>query len=321
MTLSGFHHIPVMATEVVKQLCWRQGGTYVDATVGGGGHARLLLETSGPGTRLIAIDQDPGAVAAAQKALAPYSHQVTFIRSNFVHLRDILTERGFIPVDGVLFDLGVSSYQLDTPERGFSYQHDAPLDMRMDPAQPVSAQDLLATASEAELARIIKEYGEEKWADRIARFIVRQREKRPIKTTGQLVDIIKAAIPAAARRQGPHPARRTFQALRIAVNHELEYLEQAIRAAVDVLREEGRIAIITFHSLEDRIVKHTLRDLAAGCQCPPQLPVCVCGKKPQIEVLTRQPIVPSATEVAQNPRARSAKLRVGRKVLSRERDE
>ncbi|NMB46293.1 MAG: 16S rRNA (cytosine(1402)-N(4))-methyltransferase RsmH [Firmicutes bacterium] len=316
-----YQHVPVLAQKVVELLCWRQGGVFVDATVGGGGHARLLLEALGAETKLIAFDQDPTALDAASKALQDKADQVTFIHSNFVHISSILTERGLVPIDGVLFDLGVSSPQLDVAERGFSYRHDAPLDMRMDPDSPVTAAHLVATLSEGELAKVIFDYGEERWAKRIANFIVQERIQSPIRTTGHLVDIIKAAIPAGARREGPHPARRTFQALRIAVNRELEFLEKALVDAVKILVPRGRIAVISFHSLEDRIVKKTFSKLAAPCRCPRDLPVCVCGEQAEIEILTRRPIVPAATETAQNPRARSAKLRVAQKVLPDEGDE
>lgn len=316
-----YQHVPVLAQEVIRLLCWRQGGTYVDATVGGGGHARLLLDAAGETAKLIGIDQDPAALEAAGKALQDKAEQVTLVHSNFVNLHGILTEKGIAAVDGILFDLGVSSPQLDMAERGFSYQHDAPLDMRMDPASPITAAHLVATFSEQELAKVIFDYGEERWAKRIASFIVKRRQESPIRTTGDLVDIIKAAVPAGARRQGPHPARRTFQALRIAVNRELEFLEKVLVDAVKLLKPGGRLAVISFHSLEDRIVKETFNRLASGCECPPDLPVCVCGKQAEIEILTKKPIVPTAVEVAQNPRARSAKLRVAKKVLPDERDE
>ena len=316
-----YKHIPVLSQEVVHTLCWRQGGRYVDATVGGGGHARALLEAAGPKAELIAFDQDAVAITAASHELQDKAAQVTFVHSNFVHLRRILIERRLVPIDGILFDLGVSSYQLDEGERGFSYHHDAPLDMRMDQTLPLTAADLISTLSQEQLTDIIFQYGEERWAKRIAQFIVKERTSRGISTTGELVDIIKAAVPAGARKDGPHPARRTFQALRIAVNKELEYLEKALVDAVELLGPLGRIAVISFHSLEDRIVKRTFAGLASGCQCPPDLPVCVCGKRPELKILTRRPIVPQHAETAQNPRARSAKLRVAQKVLGDERDE
>ncbi|NLA59298.1 MAG: 16S rRNA (cytosine(1402)-N(4))-methyltransferase RsmH [Firmicutes bacterium] len=316
-----YHHVPVLANEVIERLLWRRDGVYVDATVGGGGHARLLLEHAGPEARLVAIDQDPRALKAARKALSDRAAQVVFIHSNFVHLQRVLLERELVPVDGILFDLGVSSPQLDVAERGFSYRHDAPLDMRMDPTAEVTAADLIATLSEDELTKILLEYGEERWAKRIAKFIVEERRHRPITTTGHLVEIVKAAIPAGARRVGPHPARRTFQALRIAVNRELEVLEKALVDAVNVLRPGGRVAVISFHSLEDRIVKNIFGQLATGCNCPPDLPVCICGKQAELKILTRRPIVPTEREIAANPRARSAKLRVAEKVLLGKGDE
>jgi len=281
----------------------------------------LLLERAGPEARLIAIDQDPNALAAAKQTLGDKAAQVVFIHSNFLHIERIVTELQCEPVDGILFDLGVSSPQLDAAERGFSYRHDAPLDMRMDPSSPVTAADLLATLTEEELAKILLEYGEERWARRIARFIVEERRRSPIMTTGHLVDVIKAAIPKGARSAGPHPARKTFQALRIAVNRELEVLERALVDAIKLLRPRGRIAVISFHSLEDRIVKQTFARLAAGCTCPPELPVCICGKQAELRILTRKPIVPTEREIADNPRARSAKLRVAEKVLLGKGDE
>lgn len=316
-----YQHVPVLAQEVIELLCWRQGGIYVDATVGGGGHARLVLNAIGTEGRLVAFDQDPIALEAARETLKDKAEQITFIHSNFVHLHSVLTQRQLVPIDGILFDLGVSSPQLDVAERGFSYRYDAPLDMRMDPQSPVTAAHLVATLSERELAKVIFEYGEERWAKRIARFIVEEREKSPITNTGHLVNVIKAAIPAGARRKGPHPARRTFQALRIAVNRELEFLEKALVDAIKVLRPKGRIAVISFHSLEDRIIKEAFSRLAAGCQCPPDLPVCVCEKQAEVEIITRKPVIPSGAEIAQNPRARSAKLRVAQKVLPDEGDE
>jgi 16S rRNA (cytosine1402-N4)-methyltransferase len=237
------------------------------------------------------------------------------LKGNFGEIDDLLVEAGVPYVDGFLFDLGVSSPQLDIPERGFSYREDAPLDMRMDPGHPsLSAAEVIATYSEADLARIVRDYGEERWAARIARFIVEARQRQPVKTTAQLVDVIKAAVPASARREGPHPAKRTFQALRIEVNRELAELEKALPAAIRWLGPAGRIAVISYHSLEDRIVKRTFADAAKGCTCPADLPVCTCGHEPVLRVLTRRAIVPSAAEVEMNPRARSAKLRVGEKL-------
>ncbi len=302
-------HIPVLLAETIRYLNPRPGGVYIDCTVGAGGHARALLERIGPDGMLVGLDRDSAALEAARETLAPFGKQARLVRSNFTGLRQALDALGIQAVDGVLFDLGVSSMQMDSEERGFSYWKDAPLDMRMDRTQTTTAYHLVNGLNEDELARVIGEYGEERWARRIAQFIVRERERRRIETTGQLVEIIKAAIPAAARREGPHPARRTFQALRIAVNDELGALERALGDAVEILRPGGRLCVISFHSLEDRIVKQTFRSLAKGCVCPPELPVCRCGRQPVVRVLTPKPVLPGAAEVATNPRARSARLR------------
>ncbi|NLM45908.1 MAG: 16S rRNA (cytosine(1402)-N(4))-methyltransferase RsmH [Firmicutes bacterium] len=305
-----FDHKPVLLRETIALLNPQPGEIFVDCTVGGGGHSREIAARIMPAGRLIAIDRDEAALLAARENLHPWLDRIDFVKRNFAELKAILAELEVAAVDGILLDVGVSSYQLDEQERGFSYHVDADLDMRMDQKSKVSARDLVNKLPEAELARILRDFGEELWAQRIARFIVERREKEgPIETTGQLVEIIKAAIPARARRRGPHPARRTFQALRIAVNDELGALEQAVHAALDSLRPGGRLAVITFHSLEDRIVKKILANAAAGCVCPPGLPQCVCGKKPQIKMLTGKPIKAQAAEVAENPRARSAKLR------------
>lgn len=307
-------HIPVLQAEALKYLEPREGGVYVDCTIGLGGHARAVLERIGQSGLLIGIDRDPAALEVAWKELAAYRERLVLIRDNFVNIRRILERFGIGAVDGFLFDLGVSSLQLDTPERGFSYWSDAPLDMRMDPRQPITAYHLVNGLTEDELERIIREYGEERWSRRIAQFIVRERSRQPIETTGQLVEVIKSAIPAAARRTGGHPARRTFQALRIAVNNELGGLADAIRDAVSLLRAGGRICVISFHSLEDRVVKQTFKELSRGCVCPPDLPECRCGHKPQIKVLTAKPVVPTAAEVEANPRARSARLRAAERL-------
>lgn len=311
-TERSFHHIPVMVDEVIELLAPKRGGIYVDCTLGAAGHTRAILDSS-PDARVIGIDQDPAALAESSKALAGYGGRVKLVRGNFRRLSNFLDSLGIQAVDGVLFDLGVSSPQFDEAERGFSYRYDAPLDMRMDPDLPVTARDIVNTASLEELTRIIREYGEERWASRIAMFIVERRRTAPIQTTGELAELIKDAIPAAARREGGHPARRTFQALRIAVNDELAGLEEGLRAAIDRLAPGGRVAVISFHSLEDRIVKRVLREYATGCTCPPSLPVCVCGKRPVLEILTKGPVTPSEAELARNPRARSAKLRAARK--------
>lgn len=289
-------------------------GVFVDCTLGGGGHAHALLSSTGAGVQLVGLDQDSDALRAAAIKLAPFQGRFTLIRANFARLGAVLEELSLKAVDGFLFDLGVSSYQLDSPRRGFGYMHHAPLDMRMDQEGPVTAGDLIRDLPEKELAAIIRRYGEERWAARIANFIVRARAKRPIVTTTDLVDIIKQAIPAPARREGPHPARRTFQALRIAVNNELEILAGALGDAVEWLRPGGRICVITFHSLEDRIVKDTLRELANPCQCPPSFPVCNCGLKPKLAWVGKGVIRPTKREIAENPRSRSAKLRVAEKM-------
>jgi 16S rRNA (cytosine1402-N4)-methyltransferase len=314
MSDTTFHHISVFATEAVEALKPMPGKVYVDCTLGGAGHSGRILEASSPTGRLIAIDQDLTAIANAKKVLAPYEGRFTIVHSNFRRLREIVKAQGLSGVDGVLFDLGVSSPQLDEGERGFSYQHDAALDMRMDKTQSFTAFDLVNSWSQEEIAKILFEYAEEKWSKRIAEFIVRERSKRPIETTGQLVDIIKAAIPAAARREGPHPAKRTFQAIRIAVNDELNVFAETIQQAIEVLNPGGRVAVITFHSLEDRIAKQAFQEAARGCICPPELPICRCDNEPKVKVVTRKPIVPSEEELAANPRARSAKLRIAEKL-------
>ena len=305
----AFHHIPVLLRETMDALAVRPGGTYIDCTVGGGGHAAEILRRSAPDGRLIGLDQDDNALRAAGERLAPFGDRVTLVRTNFERIAEVAERLGIDGADGVLMDIGVSSHQFDEAERGFSYHHDAPLDMRMDRTQPLSARDLVNEWEEAEIARVIREYGEERWASRIAQFIVRARSQRPIETTGELVEIIKAAIPAGARREGGHPARRTFQALRIAVNDELGALERGLEGALRVLRPGGRLAVITFHSLEDRIVKQTFARWARPCTCPPDIPVCVCGQKPLAEPVNRKPVKASAEELKENPRSRSATLR------------
>jgi len=318
-----FHHVPVMLDEVIMYLNLRQGGTYIDCTLGGGGHTSEIIKRIQPGGRVIGIDQDPHALEAARKKLAPFKNCVVFVHSNFYRLKEIAAELGLGEADGVLFDLGVSSPQLDRGDRGFSYMHDAPLDMRMNPEEPVTAEELVNTLSEEELAGIIEQYGEERWARRIARFLVEHRRKGPIRTTGELVEIIKKAIPARARREGPHPAKRTFQALRIAVNDELNRFAKTLEDAIDILKPGGRVCVISFHSLEDRITKEVFRDLARECVCPPELPVCRCEKRKQVEIITGKPVLPRDREIEVNPRARSAKLRVAQKcrVLNDREDE
>ena len=304
-----FQHVSVLLQECIDGLAIRPDGIYVDGTTGGGGHSLEIVKRLTTG-RLICIDQDLDAHAAAKIRLAEYLDKITFVYDNFGNIGQILDGLGIAQIDGMLMDIGVSSYQLDEAERGFSYQQDAPLDMRMDESKPFSAYDVVNTYSEADLNRIIYTYGEERWAKRIAQFIVKQRELAPIQTTGELVDVIKKAIPKGARKDGPHPAKRTFQAIRIEVNAELEVLENAIAQAAQRLTAGGRLCIITFHSLEDRIVKEAFRKQENPCVCPPEFPVCVCGKKPKGKIVTRKPIIPSPQELQQNPRSRSAKLRI-----------
>lgn len=307
-------HIPVLLNEVLEHLAPRPGGIYVDGTVGMGGHARAILERIGPAGLLVGIDRDPEALQGAWENLAAYRDQIVLIRENFANVERVLERLGIPAADGFLFDLGVSSLQLDTGERGFSYWRDAPLDMRMDPRQKTTAYHLVNGLSEDELAQVLFEYGEERWARRIARFIVEERRRRRIETTGQLVDLVKAAIPAAARRAGPHPARRTFQALRIAVNDELNAAARALTAAVERTRPGGRVCVIAFHSLEDRAVKQAFRRLSGACTCPPGLPACGCGARALVRVLTSRAVTPGQREIAANPRARSARLRVAERL-------
>ena len=304
-----FHHISVLLNECIDNLNITPDGIYVDGTMGGGGHSLEIAKRLTTG-RLICIDQDPNAHEAAGKRLAEYKDRITFVRDNFGKIANILDSLGIEKIDGMLLDIGVSSHQLDEAERGFSYQQDAPLDMRMNPDRPFSAYDVVNGYDEDELDRVIFTYGEERWARRIAQFIVKEREAKPIETTGELVDIIKKAVPKGARKDGPHPAKRTFQAIRIEVNGELEVLQRAIDDVAARLAVGGRLCIITFHSLEDRIVKEAFRKQENPCICPPQFPVCVCGKKPLGRVITRKPILPSKEELEENPRSRSAKLRV-----------
>ena len=305
----NFHHVSVLLQECIDNLNIKPDGIYVDGTMGGGGHS-LEIAKRLTGGRLICIDQDPNAHEAAGKKLAEYKDRITFVRDNFGNIKSILDSLGIEKIDGMLLDIGVSSHQLDEAERGFSYQQDAPLDMRMNPDKPFSAYEVVNEYDEDELDRVIFTYGEERWARRIAQFIVKEREAKPIETTGELVEIIKKAVPKGARKDGPHPAKRTFQAIRIEVSGELDVLQQAIDDVAARLSVGGRLCIITFHSLEDRIVKEAFRKQENPCICPPQFPVCVCGKKPLGRVITRKPILPSKEELEVNPRSRSAKLRV-----------
>ena len=310
----NFSHRSVLLDECIESLNIKPDGIYVDGTAGGGGHSLEIVKRLTNGGRLVAIDRDDAAIAAVTERLSGYLDRVTFVRNNFSSAADVCRELGIEKIDGILLDLGVSSYQLDTAERGFTHNTDAPLDMRMDRRGELDAYTVVNTYSADELKRVIWEYGEERFAPKIAQAIVRRREQKPIETTGELVDVIKSAIPAAAREGGHHPAKRTFQAIRIEVNGELDAIEPAIRRAKDIMSEGGRIVIITFHSLEDRIVKQTYADMASGCTCPRSLPVCVCGKKPEVKVLTKKPILPSERELEENPRSRSAKLRVCEKL-------
>ncbi len=310
-----FAHKPVLLREVLNYLQPKPGMVMVDCTLGGGGHSKAILEKILPGGKLLAFDQDLEAIAAAKAVLSPCGEEnYQIFHRNFRELDTVLGTTEYPQVDGILLDLGVSSYQLDQGERGFSYQHDAPLDMRMDQTQEQTAAELVNKATLEELTGIIQDYGEEKWAKRIALFITEERKHTPIKTTGQLVEIIKKAIPSGARREGPHPAKRTFQALRIAVNRELEILKPTLQAAIEVLKPGGRLAVITFHSLEDRLVKETFKEAAQGCTCPKDFPICICHKEPRIKLLTGKPVLPSREEVTENPRARSAKLRIAERV-------
>ena len=310
----NFSHRSVLLDECIENLNIKPDGIYVDGTAGGGGHSLEIVKRLTAGGRLIAIDRDDAAIAAATARLSDYLDRVTFVRNNFSSAREVCRELGIEKIDGILLDLGVSSYQLDTAERGFTHNADAPLDMRMDRRGELDAYVVVNTYSYEELRRVIWEYGEDRFAPKIASAIVRRREKAPINTTGELVDIIKSAIPPAAREGGHHPAKRTFQAIRIEVNGELDAIEPAIRNAKEIMNEGGRIVIITFHSLEDRIVKQTYADMASGCTCPRTLPVCVCGKRPEVKVITKKPILPSERELEENPRSRSAKLRVAEKI-------
>lgn len=306
-----FHHKPVLFEETIESLAIRPEGIYIDGTMGGGGHSEAILQRLTTG-KLLSIDQDPDAIVAAGERLKKY-HQSIRVRGNFSQMEEIAQTQGIDSVDGVLLDIGVSSYQLDTPERGFSYHHDAPLDMRMSKDGP-TARDLVNNLGEEELADILFRYGEERSARRIARGIREAREKTPIETTVQLAEIVKASVPAAVRRGEGHPARKTFQALRIAVNGELDRLEEGLKAGFSLLRPGGRLAVITFHSLEDRIVKRQMQDWCQGCICPKDFPVCVCGRKPQGKLIYKKGLAPSEKEVAENPRARSARLRVIEKL-------
>ena len=312
-----FEHIPVLFNETIENLNVKPGGIYIDGTLGGAGHSYEIAKRMQPGGTLIGIDQDTNALAAAQVRLQEFKDSVIYVHSNFQYMKSIANEKGFEYVDGILLDIGVSSHQLDEDDRGFSYMKDGPLDMRMNRESKISAEYILNNSSEKELTRIISEYGEENWALRIAKFICEARKTANISTTGQLVDIIKKAIPKAARSDGSHPAKRTFQAIRIAVNDELNVLQQALKDAVDILRPGGRIAVITFHSLEDRIVKSFFNEMEKPCKCPPKMPMCVCGKESQLKILTKKPITATEEELLNNSRSKSAKLRVAERINSK----
>jgi len=312
--VAGFSHISVLPAEVLAYLAPVAGGTYLDGTLGGGGHAALVLAAVGTGGRLFGFDRDTAAIAAASQALAAFGESFIPVNRNFSELAEALAALGVAALDGFLLDLGVSSHQLDTAERGFSFQQDAPLDMRMDRSAPRSAADLVNSLSHGELAGIIREYGEERWAGRIAAFICKAREEAPLTTTGQLAGIVKGAIPRKAWEERLHPATRTFQALRIAVNDELASLEKGLAAAVTLLKPGGRGVVISFHSLEDRIVKQMFRQMSTGCVCPKDFPVCTCGHRPEVRVLTGRPVMAAESELTENPRSRSAKLRAVQKL-------
>jgi len=306
----AFEHKSVLLYETVDSLNIRPDGIYVDGTLGGGGHAYEVCRRLGEHGRLIGIDQDADAIAAATKRLEPFADKVTVVRSNYENIASVLHELGIEKVDGIYLDLGVSSYQLDTASRGFTYREDAPLDMRMDQRNTQTAADIVNTYSEMELYRIIRDYGEDRFAKNIAKHIVRQRQEKPYETTGELIETIKAAIPAKIRATGGHPAKRTFQAIRIELNHELDVLNCSIDTMIDLLNPGGRLSIITFHSLEDRIVKKRFRDNENPCICSPEFPVCMCGRKSKGTVITRKPIVPGEEELEYNKRSKSSKLRV-----------
>lgn len=311
--MTEFYHVSVLLQECLDGLNIKPDGIYVDGTLGGAGHSSQIAKRLTTG-RLIGIDRDPVALKAAGERLAPYADRVTLVHSNFCEIAQVLADLNIETVDGILLDLGVSSPQLDDGSRGFSYMVDAPLDMRMNNEDPITAKDIVNTWSYEELRRILFDYGEERYAPRIADAICRRREEKPIETTLELVDIIRSAMPAAALREKQHPAKRSFQAIRIAVNDELGAVRKVMEAAIPRLNPEGRLAIITFHSLEDRIVKNAMADAAKGCTCPPSFPVCVCGKKPQAKLITRKPITATDEELEVNPRSRSAKLRVCEKI-------
>ena len=313
-----FVHKSIMLAETIESLCIKPDGIYVDGTLGGRRHSLEIAKRLDAGGRLIGIDQDGDAIEAAGKRLAPYADRVTIVRSNYADMKKVLHDLGIEKVDGILLDLGVSSYQLDNGERGFTYREDVPLDMRMDVRQERTARDIVNTYSETELYHIIRDYGEDKFAKNIAKHIVLARKEESVETTGQLTEIIKAAIPKKVRAVGGHPAKKTFQAIRIELNHELDVLKGHLEEMVGLLGDGGRLCVITFHSLEDRIVKNIFRTCENPCICPPGFPVCTCGRKPKGRVITRKPIVPGEEELKENSRAKSAKLRVFERIVSKE---
>lgn len=314
----AFKHTSVLLEETIENLDIKENGIYVDGTLGGGGHSYEICARLGQGGRLIGIDQDEAAIQAGTKRLSPFKDKVTIVRSNYCSMKQVLNSLGINGVDGIVLDLGVSSYQLDTAERGFSYREEAPLDMRMDQRQALTAKDIVNDYPEMRLYQIIRDYGEDKFAKNIAKHIAAARQKKPIETTVELAQIIKGAIPMKFRAVGGHPAKRTFQALRIELNRELDVLQESLEDMIDLLNDNGRLCIITFHSLEDRIVKSIFRKNENPCECPPSFPVCVCGKKSKGKVVTRKPILPSAEELEVNSRSKSAKLRVFMKVCQQQ---
>ncbi len=308
-----FKHVTVLLDEAVEILNIKPDGIYVDGTLGGGGHSTEIAKKLTTG-KLICFDQDINAISAAREKLKDYMDKIILVHSNFENIKVELSNLGIEKIDGFLVDLGVSSHQLDVPERGFSYMQDAPLDMRMDSSLTFSAYDLVNTYCESELKRVIKDYGEENWSARIAKLIIEKRQEKPINTTFELVDTIKAAIPKRMRDENQHPAKRTFQAIRIEVNRELDVIDKTLLTAVEMMNQDGVVAAITFHSLEDRIVKNTFKKLQNSCTCPPEFPICICNAKKIVEIVTRKPILPSEQEITENPRSRSAKLRAARKL-------
>lgn len=312
--MDTFQHVPVLAAEVIQHLAPQAGTIYVDGTLGGGGHSELILEAASTDALLIGIDRDPSALAAASERLMRFRTRFRAVQGSFGNLTQLLTSQGVDAIDGLLLDLGVSSHQLDSPERGFSFRNNGPLDMRMNPLEGDNAADLVNHLSEQELEQIIRDFGEERWARKIARRIVSIRAEAPLTTTQELAELVEATIPRRFHEERIHPATRTFQALRMAVNHELEQVQQGVLAGIELLKPKGRLVVISFHSLEDRIVKHLFREAATGCVCPPRFPHCVCGRQPKVRLLTGKPVIAGTVERNENPRARSAKLRALEKL-------